>query len=419
MFTNEIVVTKYNNKTMFFALVNNKPEYLEVLEENSLIGRIYVGRVENIVSNINSAFVRLSDKQNAYLAVKDVCPECVLNRDYKLSPKLRCGDLVLVQVTTDALKTKLPKLSCKISLSGKYSALTIGEKGVGCSRKLSDDKRHELTEAVKKAIFESKITYNGETGSATFNYGIIIRTDAAADGVTINDVLDDIQNVESTISDIFKKAVFLSGCQELRDNSDDSKLLETAKRFFHVVEGFNDGDILLVTDIETIYKKLLELKKEFPQNTELKYSDSEAEGSRKLSVIYGLQKKIDECLGKKVWLKSGGYLVIEQTEALNVIDVNTGKSIAGKKNIIEKLNIEAMEESMRQIRLRNLSGMILIDFINMKDKSDNEHLINSIKSMARLDPVMVNFVDITGLGIIELTRKKTGKSLAENIYSKS
>ena len=105
--------------------------------------------------------------------------------------------------------------------------------------------------------------------------------------------------------------------------------------------------------------------------------------------------------------------MIEQTEALNVIDVNTGKSINGKKNIIEKLNIEAMEESMRQIRLRNLSGMILIDFINMKDKDENNHLIDNIKAMTKLDPININFIDITGLGIIELTRKKTGKSLIE------
>ena len=133
--------------------------------------------------------------------------------------------------------------------------------------------------------------------------------------------------------------------------------------------------------------------------------------------LYGLSetiRKLEECLQKKVWLKSGGYLVVEQTEAMNVIDVNTGKSITGKQNIFEQINLEAAAESLRQIRLRNLSGMIMIDFINMDDPDAYERLQSEIERLALLDPVRVQFADFTGLGIAELTRSKKGKSLIDN-----
>jgi len=407
MIDNEIVITKLNNRPMFFYLNENKLQYLEVLEEDSFIGRIFVGRVENIVSNINSAFVKFQENQNGYLSLKDVEACCILNRDYNLKPQLKSGDLVLVQVSNDALKTKLPKLTCKISISGSLSAITIGERGVGCSRKLPEDKRSELINAVKDADKESRKSES----CATFNYGIIIRTDAGKSDIGINDILLDVNKLKNDMYDIFHKASFLSKCQEIIVNNTQSKVIDITKRFIHVSQAFSKTDILINTDIKEVYDEINTLDNE--AGISVKYHDLFSENASSLSVVYGLENKLDECTKKKVWLKSGGYLVIEQTEALNVIDVNTGKSISGKNNIIEKLNLEAMEESMRQIRLRNLSGMILIDFINMKSKDENNHLIDNIKAISKLDPLNINFVDITGLGIIELTRKKTGKSLLE------
>lgn len=410
MITNEILITKYLEHTMLLALVDNRLEYLEVLDAESYVGRIFVGRVENIVSNINSAFVKFLDDQNGYLSLKDVVPECVLSRDFNENPKLRIGDLVLVQVSSDALKTKLPKLTCKLSLSGKFSALTMGEKGVGCSRKLPEDKRNQLINTIRE---EQK----KRESIATFKYGTIIRTDAGENGVTAEDIIAEISLLEEQIKQMIEKAAYMSPYQEIQSATNKNRILEITKRFIHVVRCFNHDHIQINTDIEPIFNEVSSYKNELSADNEdhvsIKFFDPDLENARPLSVIYGLNSKLDECQKKKVWLKSGGYLVIEQTEALNVIDVNTGKSINGKKNIIEKLNIEAMEESMRQIRLRNLSGMILIDFINMKDKDENNHLIDNIKAMTKLDPININFIDITGLGIIELTRKKTGKSLIE------
>ena len=408
MIKNEILITELNNQKMFFALIDNRLEYLEIFDEESLTGRLFVGRVENIVSNIDSAFVRFMDDLNGYLSLKDVCAECVLNRDFLQNPKLRNGDLVLVQVVNDALKTKLPKLTCKLSLGGKYCAITLGEKGVGCSRKLPEEKRRDLIYSVKDYL-SGKLEYN-----AIFNCGIILRTDAGNPDVEISDIIGEIKDLSEAFKQMLDKAKCLSACQEVIFNEAASKFDDVIKRFVHVVNCFNKEQILIGTDDKKVYDRLL-LNKDYSDSELylLKYFDIETENARPLSVIYGLENKLEDCTKKKVWLKSGGYLVIEQTEALNVIDVNTGKSISGKKNIAMKLNQEAMEESMRQIRLRNLSGMILIDFINMKSKDENNHLIDNIKAMTKLDPVNINFVDITGLGIIELTRKKTGKSLIE------
>ena len=408
MIKNEILITELNNQKMFFALIDNRLEYLEIFDEESLTGRLFVGRVENIVSNIDSAFVRFMDDLNGYLSLKDVCAECVLNRDFLQNPKLRNGDLVLVQVVNDALKTKLPKLTCKLSLGGKYCAITLGEKGVGCSRKLPEEKRRDLIYSVKDYL-SGKLEYN-----AIFNCGIILRTDAGNPDVEISDIIGEIKDLSEAFKQMLDKAKCLSACQEVIFNEAASKFDDVIKRFVHVVNCFNKEQILIGTDNKKVYDRLL-LNKDYSDSELylLKYFDIETENARPLSVIYGLENKLEDCTKKKVWLKSGGYLVIEQTEALNVIDVNTGKSISGKKNIAMKLNQEAMEESMRQIRLRNLSGMILIDFINMKSKDENNHLIDNIKAMTKLDPVNINFVDITGLGIIELTRKKTGKSLIE------
>jgi ribonuclease G len=129
--------------------------------------------------------------------------------------------------------------------------------------------------------------------------------------------------------------------------------------------------------------------------------------------IHGINSKIQDLRSNRVWLKSGAYLIIEQLESFNAIDVNTGKAISGKKDISKKVNIEAAQEVMRQIRLRNLTGMILIDFINMKDDEDYDELIELVKKLARQDYIHTEFIDVTGLGIMELTRNKNDKSLKE------
>ncbi len=131
------------------------------------------------------------------------------------------------------------------------------------------------------------------------------------------------------------------------------------------------------------------------------------------SVVYSIKTDMEKLLKNRVWLKSGAFLVIEQLESFNAIDVNTGKAIAGKNDIIKKVNEEAALEIMRQIRLRNLTGMILIDFINMRDKEDTEDLCAYVRSLCRKEPVHTEFIDITGLGIVELTRSKNDKSLKE------
>ncbi len=376
----KILISEYKHTPVVTAFIDDKLEFLSFVRESDL-GNIYIGKVNHIVKNLDAAFIRFKDDEIGYLPLKNIEPSCIVSSGHK-GGEIKSGDEIIVQVETEALKTKKCKLTTNLCVSGKYTVITLGRVGVGASLKLSDDIRKDIVERTRSDF--NKLIEEYSEKLADSGAGMIIRTN-------VSDIIDDSEKArELVISDA-------RGC------------LDRISEYLSVGRSRTCGSCISEKNIDqgpveaTTGKAIAFLKaREITQPEVINDSG-----------IHGINSKIESLLSNRVWLKSGAYLIIEQLESFNAIDVNTGKAIKGKENISEKVNFEAAEEIMRQIRLRNLTGMILIDFINMKNEESYEKLTEYIKALCRLDTVHTSFIDITGLGIMELTRNKNDKSLKE------
>ncbi len=367
----EIIISKYKETPVVTAFIDDKLEFISIVRPSEL-KNIYVARVENIIKNIDAAFVKYSRDEIGYLSLKNIASACVINRELKPGDKLKQGDLIVVQVESEAVKTKKTKLTTNLSISGEYTAVTLGRKGVGASLKLSEELREKL-------IANLKEKYDFHIGNDPT--GVIIRTNAIDINQTYaSDIIfDDARSTYNKIQSILNEAKTRVSGSILYSQHSDNIMQEHIEKAAKFIKANGIDDFKIIED----------------------------------SGIHGIPSKIESFTQNKVWLKSGAFIIIEQLESFNAIDVNTGKAISGKKNIIDKINFEAADEIMRQIRIRNLTGMILIDFINMQDKTNNQKLIDHVIELSKKDPIHINFIDITGLGIMEITRNKNDKSLKE------
>jgi ribonuclease G len=373
----DIFISEYQNYPLVSVYIDDKLSFLSLVRESDL-GSVYLCRVDNILDNLQSAFVRFGDGKIGYVPFKSILPSCVANRSISSSKELRQGDEILLQVDTEEIKLKKAKLTSHISVSGQYSVITLGRRGVGASLKLSEDVRSLLIAEIKKEYPALLAECSNTLSEAGF--GVIIRTESAelpieeAVPAIIADIRSSLNELEKLLTEGKKRSLY--SCIKKSKMGDIDEHILRAKNFLKSRE---------ITDYKVINE----------------------------SVVYSIKQDIEKLLHNKVWLKSGGFLIIEQLESFNAIDVNSGKAIDKKKASFLKINYEAADEIFRQIRLRNLSGMILIDFINMKSKEDTDKLCSYVKTLARKETVHTEFIDITGLGIIELTRNKNDKTLKE------
>lgn len=361
------------------------------VNSSNIIGNVYVAKVKNIVKNINSAFVEIGNNILCYYSLTDNKNHIFLNS--KKNDKLVIGDEILVQVCKEGIKTKAPTVTSNISVTGKYFVITYGKKSLGMSNKLPKDN-------ISMHIRELVSPYLSN------EYGIIVRTNAY--NVTDELLLNEIQLLINKLNKIIKLSKYRTVYQLVY--KDDSNYLLDFNNFNH-----NNLE-LIVTDIKEIYDDIYEYLSNNDQELLpiLKFHD---DSTIKLTSLYNINNKLYDALKKKVWLKSGGYLVIEQTEAMVVIDVNTGKAI-NKKGLQEhfyNINIEAAYEIAYQLRLRNLSGIIIVDFIDMLDKSYIEKLLLLLNDILSKDRIKTTVVDMTKLNLVEITRKKIKKSLKEQM----
>lgn len=397
----------------------NNIQYLLIYEENNLaechplisndtcqIGNIYIGRVEKVVKNIQSAFIRLDEDHVGYLPLNDK-PAMVLNRTLpKGLPSIAEGDKILVQVEQEALKMKQARVTGNISLAGNYAALDLLTGMVGVSNKIRNAER---VEELKTMV------------SSDMPYGVIFRT--ACEQARNDAIWAELQHLSTQMDQIIHKAEY----------ERNTGLIQGGKpEYLAIMEEYGWARIdEIQTDNKVIYEELY-AKKNFVTSTNassdqnhVPNNDSDVDQPRilyyedeyPLYKLLSLETEIAHLLDRRVWLKSGGFLVIEPTEAMVVIDVNTGKSI-GKKRQEEhllKVNEEAAVEIAKQLRLRNLSGIILVDFINMKQPENRDKLIRTLKSVLHKDKVPSRFVDVTALELYEITRKKIRRPLHEMI----
>ena len=376
---------------------NNQPLEMsaEPADTPSRLGNIYVGHVNNIVKNIDAAFIEIEDGCICYNSLKE--KTSYLFGPHANNDRLCMGDYVLVQVEREDIKTKQPSVTGKLQFTGKYMVLVHGMKGVRISNKIKD----------KEECNRLKVLFSNCKNE---NYGLIIRTNALL--VSNERLKAEEERLVSFYHEIAEKGIH---------KSKGSLLYQSFPWYIDLLRDLPQEKLTeVITDDSEIYASFMEYAKQF-QSEDIEKIRLYQDDNLSLSSLYSLQKVEKDALSKHVWLKSGASLVIEPTETLTVIDVNTGKAISGKKagdDIFYKINEEAARECMRQLRLRNLSGMILIDFINMEEESYNERLMNLLKELASKDRIPVNVVDMTGLRLVELTRKKIKKPLHEMIVHK-
>lgn len=356
--------------------------------KQSLLGNIYVGRVKNIVKNIQAAFVEILPGLLCYLPFEEV--KAPIYTRPKVQKQLVEGDELLVQVSREAVKSKAPSVTTNINLTGKYLVLTTGNPIIGYSSKL---------QAAEKARLKQQID-NWELPEA----GLIVRTNAQ--NAEEQELWAEYQKLLAQYTALTTQAVHRTvfSCVQKSRPSYLTSIL--GSRTEHLRE--------IITDDHELYEEILTfLKEEMPGEAEKLrfYTDTQLP----LKALYRLEKGLKDALSIRVWLRSGAYLVIEPTEALTVIDVNTGKYTGGKEKqqTIQKINKEAAYEIARQLRLRNLSGIILVDFVDLAEKAAKEELLQLMRELLKKDPLKATAVDLTELGLMELTRKKQKKTLLE------
>lgn len=367
--SNILVVSKVRNKILGFQFEENKLSRIYNLENKSLVGNIYVGYVKDIVKNLNAAFVEIDGESKGFLSLKNY-PQ-----------KIKQGDKILVQVAGDKVKTKDYLLTWKLNISVGSVILTVGNNNFSISKKIDDSL---LREQYK----------NSFSHFCTDEYGFILRTNAQS---------KDLKNLENNINE----AIEIYNQTVNKFNFLKAKTLVYKKdKQLEVLEDFvlkKDG--MVITDVEQIYESL-------------KAADicASFNDEKKINLInkYSLEKHLQNSLNRHVWLKSGGYLIIEHTEAMTVIDVNTGKADfkSNRDKTIQKINEEAAKEIARQLQIRNISGTIIVDFIG-SDELKNGNLIAVMRQEVKKDYVSCSVVDITKLGLMEITRKKQEQPLYE------
>ncbi len=424
----KIVLTKLELDSMqpatFWGIYeDNKAERVELFydDEKYVLGNIYVAHVNDLVKSINAAFVEYAPSCKGYLSLAENHNVFFINR--KNTSKVCEGDNILIQVKKEPIKTKDAVVSTNIEYAGKYIVLTYGKSDISVSSKISDTSLREKLKRLGES-FISSIDYKPSEYplfteeiflSILNSTGIIFRTECGFSEIADNHALisEELTMLFKEFLMIFHKAMSSKGRTLIKEA--DNPIITMTKsavdkaineQKMKNVNSYQDNvstdslNIEVITDSKEIYDTLgtcgirarLYLDDLLP-----------------LYKLYSVESVLNEITSKKIWLKSGGYLVIEYTEAMTVIDVNTGKCEQGrdKDKTIIKINNEAADEVLRQLRLRNVSGIIIVDFIDMKSDEEKQNLLARLKTKAVKDEIRTSIIGMTRLNLVEITRKKT------------
>lgn len=367
--------------------------YVARRTQKSMVGNIYLGRVQNVLPSMEAAFVDIGRGRNAVLYAGEVNWDAVglEGKPRRIESALKSGDPVLVQVTKDPIGHKGARLTSQITLAGRYLVLIPNGSMMGISRKLPDRERTRLKKILKQVV---------PTGS-----GVIVRT--AAEGATEEQIRDDVARLSAQWASIEEQQkntktapTLLRGEPELavrvvRDifNEDFSKLVIEGNETFETVKSYVD-----------------ELSPELSDRVE------KWVGTDNVFAAHRIDEQLSKGMDRKVWLPSGGTLIIDRTEAMTVIDVNTGKFIGAGGTLEETVthnNLEAAEEIVRQLRLRDIGGIIIVDFVDMVLESNRDLVLRRLVECLGRDRTRHQVTEITSLGLVQMTRKRVGEGLVE------
>lgn len=403
------VVSRRGSQIFSFLLNGSKAVeiHCDACREDSILDEIYIGKVQNIVKNISAAFVEIAPGTVCYLPLEDLKHPVYTKKG--TSQNIQQGDELLVQVKREGIKTKAPAVTTNLTLHGKYALLTTGNTQISVSSKLSKEEKERLLRVVKDNSSADNGSLEGMSAGERA-YGWLLRTNAGGGSPEV--IKKDLLRLQTKYGELMKTAQYRTcfSCLLARPSAYLKRLSDL----------YTEEVDEILTDDRELFEQMTEYFQENqPEDTaKLRFYEDRLLPMEKL---YSLDHHLKEALGERVWLKSGGYLVIQPTEALTVIDVNTGKFTAGKKKeaAFLKLNQEAALEAARQIRLRNLSGIVIIDFINMEETESETQLLRTLDGALRLDPIRTTLVDMTKLSLVEITRMKKERPLHESVGKQS
>ncbi|HEY9388566.1 MAG TPA: Rne/Rng family ribonuclease [Mycobacteriales bacterium] len=370
--------------------------YISRATSTSYAGNVYVGRVQNVLPSMEAAFIDIGKGRNAVLYAGEVNWDAagLDGRPRQIEQVLRSGDTVVVQVTKDPIGHKGARLTSQISLPGRYLVYVPGGSMTGISRKLPDTERHRLKDILKRIVPEDA--------------GVIIRT--AAEGATEDELARDVARLQAQWEIIQKKAASSS-------TSVPSLLYGEPDLAIRVVRDiFNEDFGELVVSGDEAWNTLEQYVTHVAPDLMSRVHRHTAESD--VFAAYRVDEQLAKALDRKVWLPSGGSLVIDRTEAMVVIDVNTGKFTGGKtggslEETVTLNNLEAAEEIVRQLRLRDIGGIIVIDFIDMVLESNRELVLRRLTECLGRDRTKHQVAEVTSLGLVQMTRKRVGQGLLE------
>ena len=390
----EMIVRSKNGRIQIAVLEDKVlvEHYVARNQDASLIGNVYLGRVQNVLPSMEAAFVDIGRGRNAVLYSGEVDWDAVEtgNQPRRIELALKTGDKVLVQVTKDPVGHKGARLTSQISLPGRYLVYVPGGAMNGISRKLPDTERARLKKILKEVLPESS--------------GVIVRT--AAEGATEEQLTRDVQRLTNQWEHISKQVETIQAPALLHSEPD--LLVKIVRDVFNedfsrmLIQG-DDAHHTITKYLESVAPDLLDRVERY-------------EGDGDPFDEFRITEQIEKALDRKVWLPSGGSLVIDRTEAMTVIDVNTGKFVGSGGNLEEtvtKNNLEAAEEIVRQLRLRDIGGIIVVDFIDMVLESNRDLVLRRLVECLSRDRTKHQVAEVTSLGLVQMTRKKLGLGLLE------
>jgi ribonuclease E len=367
----------------------------------SLVGNIYLGIVQNVLPSMEAAFIDIGRGRNGVLYAGEVNWEAAglggANR--KIEQALRPGDYVVVQVSKDPVGHKGARLTTQVSLAGRYLVYVPGASSTGISRKLPDTERQRLKEILREVVPPEA--------------GVIIRT--ASEGVKEDDIRGDVNRLQERWTQIAERA------QETKEKAAGAAvaLYEEPDVLVKVIRDlFNEDFGKLIVSGEDSWTTINEYVKSVAPElvSKLDQYEAAAEGGPDVFAVHRIDEQLAKAMDRKVWLPSGGTLVIDRTEAMTVVDVNTGKFTGSGGNLeqtVTKNNLEAAEEIVRQLRLRDIGGIVVIDFIDMVLESNRDLVLRRLTEALARDRTRHQVSEVTSLGLVQLTRKKLGTGLIE------
>jgi len=390
-----MVITEHGERDQIAVLEEDVlvQHYVTRAGATSMVGNVYLGRVQNVLPGMEAAFVDVGRGRNGVLYAGEVnySPEDIDVPAPRIEQLLKPGQAVMVQVTKDPMGGKGARLTANLSLAGRYIVLAPNQNLQGISRRLGDDARKRLKSMLKRV--------------KPPEHGVIVRT--AAEGATEEALETDLRRLLDIWNDIQAKA---------KKGKAPTGLYEEPELTVRVVRDlFTDEEYRgLVTDSQRVYDKISGYLNEVAPDLAQKVTMHT--GPLPAFEEHRLVEQIHKALDKKVWLPSGGYLFIERTEAMTIVDVNTGKSV-GKTNLeatVANTNLEAAREVARQLRLRDIGGIIVIDFIDMLLEKNKKQVEDTMRDALAIDKTRSQVFEIGPLGLMQVTRKRVSSGLVES-----